>query len=90
MSHSLQSEINYLASLHGEGDDYEDGGAVGEVAGALEDRREDVGVDTVSGQVQVVGEHLGGYHGVILRDDENLRGALSLVGPFETLCSDWS
>ena len=52
------------------------------MAGALEDRREDVGVDTVSGQVQVVGEDL--------RDDENQRGALSLVGPFETLCSDWS
>ena len=70
MSHSLQSEINYLTSLHGEGDDYEDGGAVGEVAGALEERKENVAIKRVSGEVEVVGQDLWGE----VSDIERYRG----------------
>ena len=48
-----------LTPLHGERDDDEDGGAVGEVAATLEDGKENVDIKAVSGEVQVVGQDLG-------------------------------
>ena len=47
-----------LTSLYSERDDNEDGGGVGEVAGTLEDGKENVDVKTVSGEFQLVGQNL--------------------------------
>ena len=49
-----------LTALHCEGDDNEDGGAVAEVTGTLEERKENIGVKSVLlGEVEVVGQGLG-------------------------------
>ena len=47
-----------LTPLHGERDDDEDGGAVGEVAATLEDGKENVDIKTVSGEVELVWQDL--------------------------------
>ena len=47
-----------LTSLHCEGDDDEDGGAVGEVTGTLEERKENLSVEIVRAEVEVVGQDL--------------------------------